>query len=144
MVGIVIATHGELANGLVNSLELIMGKQKNYATIGLFHGDSVEMFSETLEEKVHELDDGSGVLILTDLFSATPYNRAAYLINQEKEGRCNIQLLSGVNLPMLVQAFNCQLLDQSLEAMIDTVESNGKLGIKNFDVEMKKIAEGGE
>lgn len=141
MVGIVIATHGELANGLMNSLDLIMGKQKNYVTIGLFHGDSVESFSEKLRNGVRKVDDGSGVLILTDLFSATPYNRAAFLINEERDNQRKIQLLSGVNLPMLVQAFNCQLLNESLETMTETVEENGKYGIKNFAIEMNKIKE---
>lgn len=143
MVGIVIATHGELANGLMNSLELIMGKQKNYETIGLFHGDSVDTFSENLTQSVSEVDDGSGVLILTDLFSATPYNRAAYLMNEVKEDNKKIQLLSGVNLPMLIQAFNCQLLNESIETMSTMVESNGKQGIKNFEIEMNKIKERG-
>ncbi|MCC6103233.1 MAG: PTS sugar transporter subunit IIA [Atopobiaceae bacterium] len=97
MVGIVIACHGRLAEGLIDALTLLAGEQKSLIGLGLLPGNSPLDFGKKVEQAVDELDEGDGVLVLTDLFGGTPSNSAARLINRE-----DVRAFAGVNLPMLL------------------------------------------
>ena len=63
-----IATHGGFAEGILNAVELIAGKQEGVKTIGLFHGDGIDEFSDKVQTAYEELDDGDGVLVFVDIF----------------------------------------------------------------------------
>lgn len=138
MAGILLVTHGEMANGIMNSLSLIMGEQENYLTMGLKHGDDIGEFNEQIQKGIVELDQGKGVLVLVDLFSASPYNQAAMCFNQ-LQGAHHYRLISGVNLPMVVEAFNQRLIGSDLETMYQAAMQAGQEGIKEFFEEMEKI-----
>lgn len=137
MTGILIVTHGELANGLMDSLSLIMGEQEACQTLGLKHGDDIGEFNEKIQAGICQLDTGDGVLVLVDLFSASPYNQAAMSFNQLKEHR--YRLVSGVNLPMIIEAFNQRMIGSDLETMYQAAMTAGKDGIKEFLEEMVKL-----
>lgn len=137
MTGILIVTHGELANGLMDSLSLIMGEQEACQTLGLKHGDDIVEFSEKIQAGICQLDRGDGVLVLVDLFSASPYNQAAMSFNKLKEHR--YRLVSGVNLPMIIEAFNQRMIGSDLETMYQAAMTAGKDGIKEFLEEMAKL-----
>ena len=136
MTGIVIVTHGEMATGLMDSLSLIMGEQEDYQTLGLKHGDDIGEFGEKIQTAICELDTGDGVLVFVDLFSASPYNQAAMSFNKLKEH--HYRLISGVNLPMIVEAFNQRMIGADLETMYQAMTA-GKDGIKEFLEEMAKL-----
>ena len=138
MAGILLVTHGEMANGIMDSLSLIMGEQENYLTMGLKHGDDIGEFNEQIQKGIVELDQGKGVLVLVDLFSASPYNQAAMCFNQ-LQGAHHDRLISGVNLPMVVEAFNQRLIGSDLETMYQAAMQAGQEGIKEFFEEMVKI-----
>ncbi|WP_407855305.1 PTS sugar transporter subunit IIA [Enterococcus hailinensis] len=137
MTGILIVTHGEMALGLMDSLSLIMGDQQRYQTLGLKHGDDIVEFSEKIQEGIINLDEGNGVLVLVDLFSASPYNQAALSFNKLKDHR--YRLISGVNLPMMIEAFNQRMLGVDLDGMYQAAMTAGKEGIKEFLEEIEKI-----
>lgn len=137
MTGILIVTHGEMANGLMDSLSLIMGEQEACQTLGLKHGDDIGEFNEKIQAGICQLDTGDGVLVLVDLFSASPYNQAALSFNQLKDHR--YRLVSGVNLPMIIEAFNQRMIGSDLEMMYQAAMTAGKDGIKEFLEEMAKL-----
>ena len=137
MTGIVIVTHGEMATGLMDSLSLIMGEQEDYQTLGLKHGDDIGEFGEKIQTAICELDTGDGVLVFVDLFSASPYNQAAMSFNKLKEH--HYRLISGVNLPMIVEAFNQRMIGADLETMYQAAMIAGNDGIKVFLEEMAKL-----
>ncbi|CAJ1230448.1 PTS sugar transporter subunit IIA [Lactiplantibacillus xiangfangensis] len=136
MVGIVIATHGKLADGLLDAASLIIGEQENVFTIGLNHGDDITTFGEKLAEGVDKVNDGDGVLILADLFGASPYNQAA-LAGRKLDG-VSYELLTGVNLPMLIQALNDRMLGSSLKEMKADALQTGTEGIIDFFAKFSK------
>ena len=137
MTGILVVTHGEMATGLMDSLSLIMGEQEDYQTLGLKHGDDIVEFSEKIQVGICGLDQGEGVLVLVDLFSASPYNQAAMSFNKLRDHK--YRLVSGVNLPMLIEAFNQRMIGADLETMYQAAMNAGKDGIKEFLEEMAKL-----
>ncbi len=93
MVGVLIATHGGFAEGILNAVELIAGKQEGVKTIGLFHGDGIDEFSDKVQTAYEELDDGDGVLVFVDIFGGSPSN-AVMKIDQSKtrsESNCRTE-----------------------------------------------------
>lgn len=103
MAGIVIAAHGNMAKAMLESAELIVGKQEKVETLGLNHGDSIDEFSRRLEEGIEKYKD-EGVLILLDFYGGTPFNTSAVVINKFAK-ECELECLTGVNLPMLLELF---------------------------------------
>lgn len=98
MIGLVIVTHGRLAQEFVAALEHIVGKQNQIAAISIGPEDDPELRRREILEAAQATDDGSGVVILTDMFGGTPSNLAIAAM-----ARGRIEVIAGVNLPMLVK-----------------------------------------
>ncbi len=98
MVGILILTHGELARELLASARKIAGELDNFEALPLSWGDGVEKAHDKVAAAVSRLDRGAGVLILTDIFGGTPSNIAMAFHKPRR-----IEVISGVNLPMVVR-----------------------------------------
>ena len=99
-VGIVIASHGDLAGALLASAELIVGAQEHVTTACLGPQDNLETFHATLNTAIDQADGGAGVVVLIDLFGGTPGNAAALCAGQHA---APLPIVSGVNLPMLLE-----------------------------------------
>jgi PTS system mannose-specific IIA component len=99
MVGLVVATHGRLAEELVATAEQIVGKLASVATVSIQPGSAPELIREEMKRGVHSVDQGHGVIVLADLFGGTPCKESLRLCQQEQ-----IEVLAGVNLPMLLKA----------------------------------------
>ena len=99
MVGLVVAAHGRLAQELVATAEQIMGSLTDVATVSIEPGASPESIRGQMRAAVKELDHGDGVLVLADLFGGTPCKESLLLCQ-----RSNVEVLAGVNLPMLMKA----------------------------------------
>lgn len=99
MVGILIATHGEFAAGLLSAVELIAGKQEKIETIGLHHGDGIEEFEEKVNIALDTLDEGDGVIVFVDILGGTPSNVIFRSLARKK-----FRAIAGVNMAMVVQA----------------------------------------
>ncbi|WP_438731188.1 PTS sugar transporter subunit IIA [Parasphingorhabdus sp. DH2-15] len=98
MIGIVLVTHGLLANEFVSAMEHVVGKQKQIATICIAPNDDMEKRREDIAKAISDNNTGEGVIILTDLFGGTPSNLAISLMETG-----HIEVIAGVNLPMLIR-----------------------------------------
>ena len=139
MVGLIIATHGNTCAELAKSAEMFSGPLKNCETWTLNPGDSIELGEKKLEQYVESLDEGAGVMIMTDLFGGTPSN-VALKISMRK----NVGILTGVNLPMLIQFVSCRE-NNSLDNLILECTEAGKDGIlcPNKSIEEWRCTDGG-
>jgi len=136
MVGMLIATHGEFATGLLNAAELIIGKQEKCKVLTLFHGDDITAFGESICNDVVELDDGDGVLIFTDLFLASPANQVAK--NYPQLRAYKFKAVTGVNLPMLLEAIGGRMAGEDLDSITESAIASGQEGIKDLMAELSK------
>lgn len=123
MVGIVVASHGSLASGMLDALELLSGEQKAIQAIGLQRGDSPDAFVAKVEEAINAVDEGDGVLALVDLFGGTPSNAVAQLLERD-----DLNAVAGVNLPMLLSVVFARdemdlkaLTEEAVRASCDSV-----------------------
>ncbi|CAN5561287.1 PTS sugar transporter subunit IIA [soil metagenome] len=98
MIGLVLVTHGRLADEFRSALEHIVGPQDRIATVAIGADDKLEGRRTDIMTAVAAVDDGSGVIVLTDMFGGTPCNLAISLLQEDK-----VEVLAGLNLPMLVK-----------------------------------------
>ncbi len=98
MIGIVLVSHGYLAQEFSKALEHIVGPQDNLVTISLFPNDDIEIKRKEILEAVQEVENGEGVVILTDMFGGTPSNLAHSLLDSR-----NVEIVAGMNLPLLIK-----------------------------------------
>lgn len=133
MVGILIVTHGKFATELLKSAELIMGKQENVMTLHLNADDDVQTLREKVAIEVNQLDNGKGVLVLTDLYGGSPFNVTA--ANMRKD---NLESLTGVNLPMLIEALGLRAFS-TLDEVKNGCYKAGIEGIKDVRDSLRNI-----
>ena len=98
MIGIVVVSHGKLARELVAATEHVVGPQEYFQAISIEADDDMEARREQIIETARACDQGKGVIILTDMFGGTPSNLAISVMPKGK-----IEVLAGVNLPMLIK-----------------------------------------
>jgi len=98
MIGLVLVTHGRLASEFIVAMQHVVGPQERIAAIAIGPDDDMERRRKDIARAIAKVDDGSGVIILTDLFGGTPSNLAISLMKSDK-----IEVIAGVNLPMLIR-----------------------------------------
>jgi PTS system mannose-specific IIA component len=98
MIGVLITTHGNLGSELIKAAELIRGSLKGILHVSVDQTKGVEDLKKEISAAIKKLDQGRGVLILTDLFGGTPSNISLSFL---KEGK--VEVITGVNLPMLLK-----------------------------------------
>jgi len=123
VIGVLIIAHGTLAESLIHCASHVLGRRPmRVRQLGVTIHDDPQAILPQAQDLVDHLDDGNGVLILTDMYGATPCNLAARLL---RPGR--VEGLAGVNLPMLIRALTYR--DQPLEKMISKAISGGCEGV---------------
>ncbi len=98
MIGMILVTHGKLAEHFIDAMEHVVGKQEHVATICIGPNDDMEQRRADIANAIKEVDSGNGAIILTDLFGGTPSNLAISLLDA---GR--VEVIAGINLPMLIR-----------------------------------------
>lgn len=98
MIGLVIVTHGRLAEEFVSALEHVVGPQKLVETVCIGPDDNMETRRQDIITAVAAAETGKGVIVLTDMFGGTPSNLAISILQE-----ANIEVIAGVNLPLLVK-----------------------------------------
>lgn len=98
MIGIVVVSHGRLSQELVAATQHVVGTQKRFRAITIEAEDDIEARREEIRDTAKACDDGSGVIILTDMFGGTPSNLAISVMSSGK-----VEVIAGVNLPMLIK-----------------------------------------
>jgi len=127
MLGIVIATHGTLSDGIKDAAEVIMGNTENILTVNLNAGDDVEKLGKKINSSILEVNQGDGVLVLVDLVSASPYNQSVLVTNKlEQELKDKVYIIGGVNLPMLLETINHQILGTQIEIVAKSAAEQAK------------------
>lgn len=98
MIGMVLVTHGRLADELIAALEHVVGPQAGVASVCIGPDDDMEQRRTDILDNVGRVEDGSGVVVLTDMFGGTPSNLAISIM-----GKAKVEVIAGVNLPMLIK-----------------------------------------
>lgn len=114
MIGLVVVSHGRLAEELVSALEHVVGEQEKLRAVCIGADDDMEKRRDDIRAAAQAVDSGDGVILLTDMFGGTPSNLSISLLDK---GR--IEVVAGVNLPMLIklsEARRTESLDDAAEA----------------------------
>lgn len=123
MVGIVICAHGNLANELLATLNFITGNSGSVSAVAIDHNTKVPAARKIVKEAIRAADDGNGTLVVTDLYGGTPSN-----ICMSFQDELRIEIISGVNLPILIKAVSLQE-NSDLESMAVKLKEYGKENI---------------
>ena len=125
MIGLVLVTHGNLANEFVSAMQHVVGKQDNIATVCIGPEDDMEFRRSEIIKKVEDVNSGKGVVVLTDMFGGTPSNLAISIMDKAK-----VEIIAGVNLPMLIKIASLRK-EKDLK---DTVEGAQEAGKKYINI----------
>lgn len=124
MIGIVIVTHCQLGEALIDAAEFILAdKLKEITPVSIDINEDADMLRKKVAEGIKSVDSQNGVLILTDMFGGTPSNLSYSFL---EEG--HIEVISGVNLPILIKAINMRK-SKKLDEFAATLEAYGKKSI---------------
>jgi len=133
MIGLVIATHARLGEELVAAAKMIIGPSDRVRAVSIQPGDGVEEVRTNLSEAMTAVNpEGDGVVVMTDMFGGTPSNISLAFLDSGQ-----VEVLTGVNLPMVLKFFNAQ--DHlSLAELGSLLKSYGQQGISQASDFLKK------
>jgi PTS system mannose-specific IIA component len=120
MIGLILVTHGRLAEEMRSAMEHVVGPQRRVATICIDADDDVEQRRLDILHCIEDVDAGDGVIVLTDMFGGTPSNLAISMMS-----RGGVEVIAGMNLPMLVKLAKVRSR-QTLSECTDIAEFAGK------------------
>ncbi|MCS6986631.1 MAG: PTS sugar transporter subunit IIA [Sphingomonadaceae bacterium] len=120
MIGLVLVTHGRLGHEFVAALEHIVGPQAQCAAVAIDAHDDMEAKREEIRRTAEAADTGDGVILLTDTFGGTPSNLAISLMGRER-----LEVIAGVNLPMLIKLASVRRVRPLREA-VDLAQEAGR------------------
>jgi PTS system mannose-specific IIA component len=123
MVGILVVSHGRLAEALISSVEFLVGELKRIKGLSIWPKESKKEIKHRIQQKMAEIDDGDGVVILTDIMGGTPTNIALSFLEDEK-----VEVLTGVNMPMLL-TLSSYRKGRSLKEIVRLVKRSGRRSI---------------
>ncbi len=98
MIGVVVVTHGQLARELLNAAEAIVGDVPRFAAVSIGWHEDTQDARDEIAQAIAQVQQGDGVLILTDMFGGTPANLAMTFLGED-----TVEVITGVNLPMLIK-----------------------------------------
>lgn len=133
MIGLVLVTHGHLADEFVAALEHVVGEQERVRAVCIGPDDDMEQRRLDILHKVAEVDDGSGVVVLTDMFGGTPSNLAISIMDKAK-----VEVIAGVNLPMLIKLASVR----KTEPLAQAVKAARDAGQKYINVASSLLSDG--
>ncbi|MGI9380099.1 MAG: PTS sugar transporter subunit IIA [Methyloligellaceae bacterium] len=120
MIGLVIVTHGRLADEFRAALEHVVGQQEQLITISIGPDDDMEQRRTDILEAVREVDSGDGAILLTDMFGGTPSNLAISVMDNAK-----VEVIAGINLPMLIKLASIRT-ENSIDVAIEEAQKAGR------------------
>ena len=124
MTGILVVTHADLGNALIETAQLILGEsQENINFVSINITESPESLRKKIKQGISKVQTDNGVLILTDMFGGTPSNLSYSFL---KEGK--VEVISGVNLPILLKAINSRG-KMDMEKLTSSIIEHGKRSI---------------
>lgn len=130
MIGIVLASHGKLAEEMLKSAEMIMGPQKNIIALALEPNDDPMKLKESIKESVEKVTGDEGAIVLVDLMGGSPSNAAAYM------AKGGIPVITGMNLSILLELIGMRY--NTSDGLVENIIEAGKEGI----IDIRKIFRG--
>ncbi len=121
MIGLVLVTHGRLAEALIAATEHVVDTQKNVRAVCIGPDDDMEQRRNEIVQAVDEVDEGQGVIVLTDMFGGTPSNLAISILDKAK-----VEVIAGVNLPMLIKLASVRETEDLATAVASAQEAGRK------------------
>ncbi len=132
MIGMVLVTHGRLAEELIAATEHVVGAQRNMRAVCIGPDDDMEQRRDEILKAIGDADDGGGVILLTDMFGGTPSNLAISIMD-----KAEVEVIAGVNLPMLIKLASVR----DSESLADAVTSAQEAGRKDMIVARARLAD---
>lgn len=132
MIGMVLVTHGRLAQELIAALEHVVGSQPNVIAVCIGPDDDMEQRRSEILDSAAKADEGDGVVLLTDMFGGTPSNLAISVMD-----RANVEIIAGVNLPMLIKLASVR----KTEPLAEAIESAQEAGRKYINIASKLLSQ---
>ncbi len=132
MIGMVLVTHGRLADEFIAALEHVVGSQPNIISICIGPDDDMEQRRQEILESASKADEGDGVVLLTDMFGGTPSNLAISVMDN-----ANVEIIAGVNLPMLIKLASVR----KTETLAEAIESAQEAGRKYINIASKLLSQ---
>jgi len=123
MVGILVVSHGRLAEALISSVQFLVGNLKKIKGISIWPRDGKEEVRDRIQKGIGEVDDGDGVVILTDVLGGTPTNLSLSVLEDKK-----VEVITGVNMPMLL-TLSSYRKERSLREIGRLVKISGRRSI---------------
>jgi len=127
MVGIIIASHGEFAKGILQSGTMIFGEQENVKAVTLMPSEGPDDVNTKMKDAVASFDNQDEVLFLVDLWGGTPFNQANILFEEHKD---KWAIVAGMNLPMVIEAYDSRSLMESAHEIAAHILKTAKEGVK--------------
>lgn len=132
MVGIVLVSHGGMAEGMMTSAPMLFPEFSQVACVTLWPEDNPDDFQQKLQQKVEEVNSGDGVFILADLMGGTPCNRSMYLLGDK------VRVLTGLSLPMLLTLLSVREETSDLAEMAEQVLEESAAGAMDVNKLIEK------
>lgn len=120
MIGLVIVTHGRLAEEFVSAMEHVVGPQRGVRAISIGADDDMERRRRDIVQAARDVDDGGGVILLTDMFGGTPSNLAISVMDET-----HAEVIAGLNLPMLIKLASVRAREP-MEACVAHAQDAGR------------------
>ena len=127
MVGIILASHGEFANGILQSGSMIFGEQENVKAVTLMPSEGPDDIKAKMQEAIATFDDQEEVLFLVDLWGGTPFNQANSLFEDHKD---KWAIVAGMNLPMVIEAYASRFSMNTAHEIAAHIVETAKEGVK--------------
>ena len=129
MVGIILATHGNFATGILQSASMIFGEQPNVAAVTLQPNEGPDDVRRKMEEAVASFEDPEQVLILVDLWGGTPFNQSNGRIAGHED---KWAIVAGLNLPMLIDAYASRMMMETAHELAVQISGSAKEGVRIY------------
>ncbi|MEQ2024560.1 PTS mannose transporter subunit IIAB [Xenorhabdus szentirmaii] len=133
-IAIMIGTHGAAAEQLLRTAEMLIGEQENVSYIDFVPGENADTLFDKYNEKLTSLDTNQGVLFFVDTWGGSPFNAANHIAIDKD----NYEIITGVNVPMLVEAFMCRDDDPSMAELVSVALETGREGIRALKTEAEE------
>lgn len=135
MIQLILVTHGDFAQALLESAEMIIGKQENVRTLGLHLGDDVNGLREKVRRAVEEAGEEEDTIVLTDMKSGSPFNVTASQMETHR-----FHHITGLNLPILLEILDRRQFETA-EEICGSIVENGKATIIDVNQLLEEVRE---
>lgn len=127
MVGIILASHGEFAKGILQAGTMIFGEQENVQAVALLPSEGPDDYNAKLKDAIASFESQDEVLFLVDLWGGTPFNQASSLFEEHKD---KWAIVAGMNLPMVLEAFSSRFSMESAQEIAANILKTSREGVQ--------------